>query len=120
MDEIDRCRSWIEAALARGIGGHTFDDIAQMIRDGRVQLWPAPNGCLVTEIVTYPRCKVLNVFLGGGEIGQLADMHEAVIAWGKAMGCTKATIQGRKGWSRAFAKHGWKDQHAVLVKEFDK
>jgi len=119
VTEIDRCRPWIEAALEHGHGGHTFDDVASMILTGRLQLWPAERGCLVTEIVVYPRCKVLNVFLGGGEIDQLADMHGDVIAWAKAQGCTMATIQGRKGWERAFAKYGWKHAHTVLTKEFD-
>ena len=54
MIEIERCRSWIEAALAYAPGTHTFDDVAGMIEAGRLQLWPAMHGCLVTEIVDYP------------------------------------------------------------------
>ena len=77
-----------------------------------MQLWPAERGCLVTEIQVYPRKKVLNVFLGGGDMDQLLDMEAAAAAWGKAQGCTMATIQGRPGWERVF-RH-WRRSHVIL------
>jgi len=116
--QLQRCRPWIEAALAHNGGTHSFDDVAAAIGTGVMQLWPAPRGCLVTEIVAFPRKTVLDVFLGGGELDQLADMHRDVIAWAKTQGCTEAVITGRRGWVRAFKKHGWAEQSTVLVKEF--
>lgn len=119
MSELERCRTWIEAALQEGYGTHTFEDIAAMVASGRVQFWPAERGCLVTEILVYPRCRVLNVFLGGGELDQLTDMQSSVVAWAKAMGCARMSIQGRRGWVRALEKHGWRHTHAVVVKELN-
>lgn len=116
--QLLRCKPWIEAALERGGNTHSFDDIAAAVAAGTMQLWPAPRGCLVTEIVQFPRKRVLDVFLGGGELDQLADMHRDVIAWAKSQGCTEAIITGRRGWVRAFAGHGWKEQATVLRKEF--
>ena len=84
-----------------------------------MQLWPSPKGCIVTEIVVFPQKKVINVFLGGGEMEQLADMHSDVIDWAKQQGCTGATISGRKGWERAFKKYGWKPVHVTLAKDFE-
>lgn len=118
-DELLRCRPWIEAALERANGTHTFKDIVDGVVEGRMQFWPAERGCLVTEIVMYPQKKVINVFLGGGELDQLADMHGDVIAWAKSQGCTGATIVGRKGWERAFKQYGWKPVFVTLAKEFD-
>jgi hypothetical protein len=116
--ELERCRPWIEAALVYSGGTHTFDDVADMIKTGRLQLWPAPKGCLVTEILVYPRKTVLNVFLGGGDLDQLADMHGDMYLWAKAQGCTAAMIQGRKGWERVLRSYGWKARHILLTKEF--
>ena len=48
---LERCRKWIEDALEYSGGTHTFDDVAQCILDGKLQLWPAERGCAVTEIV---------------------------------------------------------------------
>jgi hypothetical protein len=119
INELERCRPWIEAALEYSGGTHNFDDVAEGLASGKMQLWPAPKGCIVTEIVVYPRKKVLNVFLGGGELDQLLDMHEDVIAWSKAQGCVALTITGRYGWKKPLTKHGWKPLHASYVKEFE-
>ena len=117
IDELARCRAWIEAALEYSGGTHNFDDVAEGLASGKMQLWPAPKGCIVTEIVVYPRKKVLNVFLGAGELDQLMDMHKDVIAWSKAQGCVAVTITGRHGWKKPLTKHGWKPLHASYVKE---
>ena len=117
IDELARCRAWIEAALEYSGGTHSFDDVAEALASGKMQLWPAPKGCIVTEIVVYPRKKVLNVFLGAGELDQLMDMHKDVIAWSKAQGCVAVTITGRHGWKKPLTKHGWKPLHTSYVKE---
>src|SRR6056297_2714470 len=94
FDELDRCRDWIEAALQHSGGTHDWYDIVFGVLQGKFQFWPKANGALVTEIITYPRKRVLNVFLRGGDLTELADMHGEVIEWAKAQGCTGATISG--------------------------
>ena len=44
-----------------------------------MQIWPADDGCLVTEMLLYPKKKVLHIFLAGGKLETLTDMHESVI-----------------------------------------
>ena len=118
VNELERCRPWIEAALEYSGGTHEFEDVAKGIIEGRMQLWPSPRGCIVTEIVVYPKKKVLNVFLGGGELDQILDMHENVIEWAKAQGCECLMMTGRFGWKKPLEKHGWKTLHSSYVKEF--
>ena len=117
--ELERCRDWIESALEYSGGTHDFIDVAEGIYKGTMQLWPTPRGCIVTEIVVYPRKKVLNVFLGGGELDQILEMHEDVIAWAKAQGCSALTMTGRFGWKKPLKAHGWEPLHASYVKEFE-
>jgi len=118
--DLARCKDWIEAALEHSGGTHDFWDIVESVYDGRMQLWATEKGCLVTEIIVYPKKKNINIFLGGGELEQLADMHTDVIAWAKEQGCSSASICGRKGWVRAFKKYGWMPKYTVVTKEFDK
>ena len=118
-NEIDRCRPWIEAALEYSGGTHDFGDIVDGLSKGHLQLWPTPKGCIVTEIVVYPRKRVLNVFLGGGELDQILDMHDDVIEWAKAQGCSALTMSGRFGWKKPLKAHGWVAQHATYAKEFE-
>ena len=118
MSEIERCRKWIEDALEYSGGTHTFDDIAELIGKGRLQLWPAKKSCIVTEITVYPRKKVLHVFLGGGDLDEILDMHQSVVQWAKDQGCSSLTMTGRKGWVKALKDDGWKSQLVLLEKRF--
>ena len=117
MERIIRCRPWIEAALSYSGGTHTFEDVAQGIAEGRMQLWDAPDGCCVTEIVEYPRKRVLNGFLAGGEMAQILDIIPSIEAWAKMQGCDGTELTGRRGWGRVFASHGYRETAVTLRKD---
>lgn len=119
MNIIEQCRPWIDDALEYSGGTHTFEDVYDRILDGKLQLWPAERGCAVTEIVVYPKKKVLHVFLAGGEMDQIIDMIDSAVAWSKTQGCSSMTISGRNGWKRVLEKYGYKAVMTVLEKEFD-
>lgn len=119
MDQLERCKKWIEAALAYSGKTHVYEDIVEGCKSGKMQLWPADKGCLVTEIIPYPRRKVLNIFLGGGELEQIMDMHEDVIAWAKSQGCNALTMHGRRGWKKPLDKYDWQPLHVSYIKEFE-
>ena len=118
VEELVRCREWIEAALEYSGGTHDFEHVVQSIIDGRMQLWPAPRGCAVTEVVLYPKKSVLHVFLAGGEMDQIIEMIDSATAWGRSQGCSSMTIAGRHGWQRVLAEHGYKPVMTVLEKDF--
>ena len=117
-NDLERCRPWIEAALEYTGGTHEWDDIVESIAKGTMQLWAAPRGCIVTEIVIYPRKKVLNIFLAGGELDQILDMDNDVKKWAEHYGCTAATMSGRMGWKKPLAPLNWKMQYVSFQKEF--
>lgn len=117
IKEIARCQKWMEAALDYSGGTHTIKDVIDGILSARMQLWAGEKGCAVTEIVAYPKKKVLHVFLAGGDMDQIVDMQESAEAWGKAQGCTAMTIAGRAGWKRVLADYGYKEQFVTLSKE---
>ncbi len=117
--EILRCRPWIEDALGYSGGTHTFEDVVAGISSGRMQFWPAPRGCAVTEIVVYPKKRVLHVFLAGGEMDQIIDMIDSAVEWSKGQDCTSMTIAGRQGWQRVLAKYGYRTVMTVLEKEYE-
>jgi len=116
-EEFSRCRPYIEAALEYTGGTHDIIDIYEGLYKGTFQLWPAKNSCLVTEIIKYPKKKVLNIFLGGGDLTEILSMHEDVIRWAKEQGCSALNMTGRFGWKKPLAQHGWKPMHSSYVKE---
>ena len=114
---IEACRAWIEAALAYSGGTHTFEDVAAGIESGRMQLWPADDGCIVTEIVVYPQRKVLNGFLAGGEMARVRDMVPHIEEWARMQGCAATELTGRKGWERVFGPMGYRFGAVTLRKD---
>jgi hypothetical protein len=117
VTEFERCRPWIEAALEYSGGTHTFDDVVDGITSGRMQFWPAPRGCAVTELVRFPRKMTLNCFLAGGEMDQILDMFEDARNWGRQQGCTAFTLAGRAGWQRVLKSRGFSPTMVVLEAE---
>ena len=117
MNIIDANRPHIEAALEYSGGTHEFEDVKQAILEGRMQLWPAPNSCAVTEIAEYARKKVINVFLAAGEMDEVLAGFDSVAEWARRQGCHSMTISGRKGWTRVLDKSGFKPLFVVMEKE---
>jgi len=117
VSELERCRPWITAALEHSGGTHAWDDVVQGVLSGHMQLWPGEDFAFVTEITRYPRTKVCNMFLGGGNLDSILAMHEPVESWARAQGCAHLTISGRLGWKRSLQQHGWQPLHLVMAKE---
>jgi hypothetical protein len=115
--ELDRCRPWIEAALDRGGNTHLFEDIADGVKRGTMQFWPADDACAITEIICYPRKKVLHIFLAGGNMDTIVDMDESAVHYAKLVGCTGMSVAGRKGWQRVLEKKGYKPFIVSLGKD---
>ena len=100
--------------MARSDGGYSFDDVAAEIATGRMQLWPAPDACAVTQIIGFPQKTFLHIFLAGGNMGRLKDMIESAAEWGRSQGCAAMTMTGRKGWARVL---DWRVTSITMEKE---
>jgi hypothetical protein len=117
-EHLDRLRHHVEAALEYSGGTHNFDDVTEMVEKQQLQLWPAKDSVVLTEIIVYPRLKCLHYFLAGGDLDELSRMRPLIESWGKSVGCTRVTLSGRKGWQKSFLKdEGYSPQWSVLAKE---
>lgn len=105
---------------------YTLSDIFNLILDRKIQLWTVYRGVemvavFTTEIVIFPRSKVLNVLMAvGSEInGWFHLFRDVVIPWGVSQGCSAIEIQGRPGWEklidRTFPK-GWAQKRSVVMR----
>jgi hypothetical protein len=117
-EDLERLRHHVEAALEYSGGTHGIEDIAEGLKKGRFQLWPANDSVVVTEIIVYPRLKNLHFFLAGGDLDELRLMRPLIEQWGKNMGCTRVSLAGREGWSKTFLRdEGYKPKWFVLSKD---
>jgi|TARA_Y100000361_G_C11160578_1_gene347057 hypothetical protein len=117
VEKLNDCRSLIESALEYGDQTHTFDDIVEGVLKGEYQFWEAPLGCAITEIVVFPRKKVLHIFLYAGELQQVLDMEESAKIWAKEFGCSAFSLSGRRGWKRVLEKRGFRELYTTLAKD---
>ncbi|WP_353246844.1 hypothetical protein [Limnohabitans sp.] len=117
-EHLERLRHHVEAALEYSGGTHDFDDIVEMVGKNQLQVWPATQSIVLTEIIVYPRLKNLHYFLAGGDLDELSRMRPMIESWGKSLGCTRVSLAGRRGWSKTFLKdEGYSPQWTVLAKK---
>lgn len=116
--QFRRLQPHIEAALEYSQGTHTADDVLEQISTGELQLWPGQDSVVITQIITFPRKKVLHIFLAGGNQKELKEMDPYVVQWAKDQGCTALTFTGRLGWARSEMRDiGFELTHVMMSKE---
>lgn len=114
FDQLIHCRPWLEAAIAYGDGCHDFDSVAAGVLTGRFRLWVRPKGCAVTEIQVYPKKRVCNVFLAGGDMQTILDLEEPCMEYAMNQGCADVVLTGRDGWERVLGARGWEKTHTSM------
>lgn len=106
---VENYRTQISAALAYADDSHTVDDIAALVKQGKLQYWPGSDSVIITEITDQPRFRSVHIVLAGGNLEELEAMLPAVLDWGRKNGCSKAAFVGRRGWAKTFLtkRAGW-------------
>lgn len=98
-------------------GTHDIDDVLDKVQRGEAQLWTSPGAVIVSQIVDAPLARELHFWLAAGELQDVITLSHRVMDWGRKMGCTRATLHGRKGWVRALAEEGWQQTAVVMGRE---
>ena len=114
-DALEKWKDQINDALQYAEGTHTFDDVAAMIMNGRLVFIPMEDAFYVVEVVEYPRKKVLNIFLAGGELRTVLTSVKEIEHVAKNAGCSAVTLSGRRGWEKYAKECGWRYSHTTLV-----
>ena len=118
VKEFRRCEQWLENALDYAHGTFDIQNVFEDVMNGNAQFWPGENSAVVTQIVNYPKKKVVHFFLAGGDIKELQDMEPGIIEWAKSQGCEAITLTGRPGWTRSFLNDiGYKCTQVQMFKE---
>ena len=118
-----RARPLLQDALAHAHGTHEIEDVLGAIAEGRLQLWLGERCAGVTEILTFPRKRMLNLFLAGGDLGEMKTLQAGIEAFARAHACEGLMFSGRltaaaqraSGWGRAGA--GYRPTHICFCKE---
>lgn len=114
---------YVESALVYTNGCFLPQDVCDFCEVGRMQLWMAVRGddvlaALVSEVITYPRKRVVGVpFIGGKELRSwFRKALYTIEAWSKEMGCAGMQGGARRGWGK-LAK--MQEVGCMLFKSYD-
>jgi hypothetical protein len=89
---------------------HRIPDVVERVRDARAQFWEHGDGCVVTELHSYPLSKAVHYWLVSGVLRDCLELQNQIDPWAIEQGCTMATACGRRAWGRALAPHGWHER----------
>lgn len=115
--EVEQHRERIEAALAYSGGTHSYEDIVQGIEENRYQLWPGVNATVLTEILQFPRKRVIHCFLAAGDLAEIHAIRTWAEEWARREGIDSVTLTGRAGWERVLAVDGYRKTGVTLEKD---
>lgn len=107
----------LEEALAHMGGTHTFGDILEAIKDGRMQSFAEGDTWAVTQVLDFPRKRVLEIVLVAGDMADAKVLYDKVLAFGREIGCNLVRTFGRDGWAKEAKDHGWLNGHRIFLKD---
>jgi len=115
LSEWERLLPFLESALEFS-HDTDMDTVKRAVLSGDAHFWPAVDSAMVTELDTTG--KSLHIRLYGGTMERLREMLPSVEAFGQALGCTRVTLTGRRGWERtALARERSYRPVAVLLQK---
>lgn len=93
-------RQFLLPALTDGSEDDLVDDICR----GLAQLWTGRRSAIVTQLV---RPSSIHCWLAGGDLNEIIALMPGLESYGRALGYTFATVDGRKGWDRVLRPYGY-------------
>ncbi len=107
----------IAHALRRGNVGTQIEQVEADLFRELAQLWVAPAGAAVTQIIksvhgTYRTCTLIAF---AGDYAKCIEYLPTLEEFGRNEGCSRFVILGRKGWKRRLADY--REPYVVLEKE---
>lgn len=113
--------SLLERAIIYSDGKYQIDDVYQFLKDRAMQLWVAFNNegllkaCCISQIVSYPRKKVLIlIFVAGIDSTEWIHFADVLKEFAMDKQCQSIEFYGRPGWEKLTKQLGFKKIHTVF------
>lgn len=110
--EFDRLEPHIISALKHQ-DRYNLSDVKEKIRQGLFHIWSGKDAFYVSSFGEFPRYRVLNLFLCGGDYNELEEMLKSIELFAKEHECKYLTGGGRKGWLRKLQHLGFEQEYMV-------
>lgn len=114
--EWNRFRAQFAEAMEDGL--YTIEGLEKKIGQGKAIFLPGKNAAIVAEKVTYDGGRsVLQCLWTVGELSEVIALSPGLEAMGRIMGCSQMLVEGREGWKRVLASHGYRPWSITLTKD---
>ena len=114
----EKSKPLLVEALRRSGDLHTIDDVFENIKTKKAILYPLKDGAAIFSVREYPRKRLLQIWLVGGD---MEASIEGVLAgadfYAEQHGCDGIEVIGRKGWKRVLAPYGYDYKSVVMIKD---
>lgn len=119
----------INETLLKAENGYASEDVIKELNNGDMTLWLVWDienkkklGFVISEILQRPQFKIFSIFMviGHNRLKWQLKAENTFETYAKKNGCYKSIHLARKGWSKVFKQHGYKETHVVLEKKLTK
>ena len=117
----EKIQPHLESMEPHSEGELSPEDFYEAITNGDMQLWTAIKdneimASMVTQIVPYPRKRVLRIIsIAGEEMNGWIKYLHLIEDWALSVGCTSLECWGRKGWLKILKD--WRCSYHILTKD---
>jgi len=120
----DEVEPLVKVALKHSEGELLSEDLHPFLKEGEQQLWVAMEdgsiiACMVTEVISYPRKRILRVITIGGKDGKGIDKWYGFLpmveGFALKAGCSSLEAWTRKGMARKLKD--WNHSYMVITKD---
>ncbi len=114
----------LEKAQPHSEGELATEDYYPLLKSAQMQLWVAVEqrqviAAMVTQIIPYPRKKVLRIIaIGGSGMERWISFLPKVEQFARNLECDSLEAWGRKGWKKILTD--WSDSYIVFTKKLRK
>lgn len=95
---------------------YTVNDIMHAIEKGRMQSFVEGETWIITQVLTFPRKKALDILFVIGHLDEARRALPRLEEYARSIGATKIASLAREGWSK-FAGPEWKKTGVSYVKD---
>lgn len=107
-------------ALKAGGDTHSLEDILSEIKSGHKQSFALGKTWVITQVLDFPRRRVLELFLVVGHGDDLPALEEQITEYARSIGADFIRTSGRPGWKKHAKQMGWELSHVVYTKRVSK
>lgn len=113
----DRMINMVMKALEDMGGLYDLQDIFDRIADGRFQSFFVGDSWAITQVIDFPKKRVLHLFLLVGDNKDFQALEHKLEDFAVEQKVHFMRADGRLGWRRKMNDYGWKEVRSVFIKE---